>query len=376
MTDLEERLRRDLSRAADLPQEEPIRPLTVPQRTRSATVLRSLVRSSPRAGAVRWLAPVTAILVVAAIAVAAVLAGRPSQAPSGAAGMPEYYVTLGRGTPHAVTVTVRESVTGARVQSVLIREVPNGGFFARDWVTAGANDRVFAIGVQLHVWILRLTADGGVQQLKRLPQTLFTGKPMVTEWPGVLSPKGAEIAFGLSNPQGVAVVSLTSRAVRTWLTGHQGVEVLGSWQGDELSVDGRLLDVAGPGGSLLADSRPLRTPIAERGWELGPAVTTTDLTAFVGGEVRLAASSPVQTCRIAEFSARTGKVLRVLYTVSAPTRSVGEHPFLSCAVASLAPTGLNALVDAFGFGRLDGSHFTPVPGRVADFDQYGGQAAW
>ena len=36
----------------------------------------------------------------------------------------------------------------------------------------------------------------------------------------------------------------------------------------------------------------------------------------------------------------------------------------------------NALIDAFGFGRLDGSQFTPLPGRVFNPMGQAGQIAW
>jgi hypothetical protein len=34
----------------------------------------------------------------------------------------------------------------------------------------------------------------------------------------------------------------------------------------------------------------------------------------------------------------------------------------SCSVLSLGPVGVHALVQCSGFGRLDGSQFTPLPG--------------
>ncbi len=33
-----------------------------------------------------------------------------------------------------------------------------------------------------------------------------------------------------------------------------------------------------------------------------------------------------------------------------------------CQVLSLGPTGIHALVQCFGFGRVDNGRFTPLPG--------------
>lgn len=85
-----------------------------------------------------------------------------------------------------------------------------------------------------------------------------------------------------------------------------------------------------------------------------------------------------------ELSARTGKLLGVLYTSTQKFVSPGTGAGLldqECNVVSLGSAGVHALVQCFGlgFGRLDGSRFTPLPGfPSASSSGIGGQsaAAW
>jgi len=53
-----------------------------------------------------------------------------------------------------------------------------------------------------------------------------------------------------------------------------------------------------------------------------------------------------------------------------------------CKVLSLGPTGVHALVQCFGLGRVDGTRFTPLPGvpnpnaTTVSGSGYLGTAAW
>jgi hypothetical protein len=53
-----------------------------------------------------------------------------------------------------------------------------------------------------------------------------------------------------------------------------------------------------------------------------------------------------------------------------------------CRILALGPTGVHALVECFGFGRLDGTRFTPLPGvpdpraTTVSGSDFSGTGAW
>lgn len=378
MTDFEERLRHDLRNISEHARPESIRPLRIPPSRR-------------RSRAVRWLAPVAAMAAVTGIITAVSLTegatgNRPVSA-GAAAVMPRYYVTLHSVIPGNITATVRDSATGASLESVLVmhadlrrgHNVPAGLI----WITAAANDRVFAIGDVLGVDVLRLAADGHVERLSHLPKKIIPG--LLDGMPGLLSPDGTELALsnqlsvrcsgGVLCPTGadVTVVSLATGATRTWTWRGEDppfIHLL-NWPGNGHEVffldqdSPRLLNVSGPGGSLLASSRPIAAPVLPRGWGSWNRMLTPDGKAVIAGIFPDFTPRQPVTCRIAEFSARTGRLLRVLYTATAnPSPAFGYVP---CeGPESLAPSGRNVLIEGLGhFGRLEGSHYTALPGWVA-----------
>jgi hypothetical protein len=86
--------------------------------------------------------------------------------------------------------------------------------------------------------------------------------------------------------------------------------------------------------------------------------------------------------RVVELSASTGRLLRVLHVA---TEHYGRGYLAqaaadaSCQVLSLGATGLHALVQCPGFGRLDGDRFTPLPGIPVSMNPgtgIGGTATW
>ncbi len=379
MTDIEDRLRRDLVTITERAQPGTIRPLRTPEPRR-------------RSKAVRWLAPVAALVAVIGIITGVSLAGRSAgNRPLSTAlppGTPKYYVTLTfiRGS---VTATVRKSATGTALGSVLIVRTSTAQTLpdVPVSVSAAANDRVFAIGYGPSTLdILRLGRGGRIEGLTQLPKKI-EGYQFAQ-----LSPDGTELALPTvpstvsctkSTPcaYGVTVVSLATGATRTWLDrspaerGLYTVNWLGN--GHEVSfVYGgyRLLNVAGPGGSLLANSRPIAFPHGQRGWEQQSSLVTPDGNAVISGMVRpTSGKHGVTAGRVAEFSARTGRLLRVLYAATAHTGSPGSQPL--CIIESVGPTGLHVLIQCAGFGRLDGSHFTALPGPPAH-PLLGAQAGW
>ena len=410
MTDLEDRLRRDLKIIWQDTRQGPIRPLRVPRPRR-------------RSRAVRWLAPVAAMVAVIGIITGVSLAGRsvgigPPSTPL-PAGTPKYYVTLritvtvvhARAVPGSVTAIVRSSATGAALASVLIARARPGEPITRPWeaaiwITAAANDRVFAIADGPGVDILRLAPNGGIAHLTHLPKKISSSQV------DPLSPDGTELAVPIvpsstasctnSSPcaSGVAVVSLATGATRTWLS-RAGVPLAGSvlsWPGSGHEVfvgyDGpgcarekfgcynRLLNIAGPGGSLLINARRVAFPAWDPTWGglEEPRLLTPDGSAFIASTISYPyGKHGVRTGRVAEFSATTGQLLHLLYTTHTAAPGTPE-----CIVDSVGPTGLHALIQCIGFnhhgtvhggfGRLDGNHFTALPGPSSPYQDV--QAAW
>ncbi len=155
--------------------------------------------------------------------------------------------------------------------------------------------------------------------------------------------------------------------------------------------DFRLLNIAGPAGELLADSRPTRWSLTlpllpPAGIAFLPsAFVTPDGSAVVTSDYRIVHSDNgggTLSERIIEISAQTGRLIRVLHRVTLRYGPNGFNVYPKlCAVLSLGPRGLHALVQCPGLGRLDGSTFTPLPGLEPDLDLtplnvVGGIAAW
>ncbi len=102
---------------------------------------------------------------------------------------------------------------------------------------------------------------------RRAP-SIYSGSARIT---AALSPDGSRLAIAVQSCQpgscpytGIRVVTLATGAASTWATrAHEVVPRLLSWDGNERVAFGgdgrgyRLLSVAGPGGNLLAASRPM-----------------------------------------------------------------------------------------------------------------------
>jgi hypothetical protein len=411
MTDIEERLRHDLKIVAERAQHGSIRPLRVPPATPRPRAVHWLAPAMRRRRTARWLAPATAMAAVIAIIVGVSLAGtgnRPA-VPGSTAGMPKYYVTLktvlrktqpigpdgdviGFG-PGSVTAIVRDSLTGALLDSVQIEHIARGEDWGNNetWITAAANDRVFAISVAGHVYILRLQGDGQVARLRGLPAAMsktISGNGQ----PAVLSPAGTELAFVNQTARQLYVVTLATGAIRAWQA-RPGFLASGGtlqWQGTgnevfiqyvsqsgPVSIQFRLLDVAGAGGRVLANSRLVYRklpPFLRNGYDVQvPLIMPNGNLLFDARSVYTKRGGVETTaCRVVEFSSDAGRLLRVLYKAHAPSSKAGYFP--PCGVVSVGPTGLNLLIENMGYGRLDGGRITALPGWADN----GGwpQAAW
>jgi hypothetical protein len=366
MNDIEDRLREELKEFAQRAQPEWFRPLRPPaprRRTRTA----------------RWLAPVAAAVAVMAVVAGATLAGhtvapQPASRPPARAGMPAYYVTVDqqsvRGPRFTETANVYDTVTGRLLHSVPVPYTAN--FAGNDWISAAANGREFVISSPdsaLH--LLSLAADGRPEGLRTLP--VQDARPTYS-FPA-LSPDGSHIAYmarvceNTDCEFGVGVMPVGQpHAAKFWLWPRLAPQNL-SWAPDGTQVmfsmyipkdatQYRLLNVTGPGGSLLADSREISIPVAMRG-QL--ALLTPDGRDVVGTIVR--SSNPVVnknkvTVQFVEMSRSTGR-LRLLFMTKAPARSFGQ----GTGVESLAGPGVQPLVLCNqGLGLIKGGRFIPRPG--------------
>lgn len=401
MIEVEEQLRHEMLVVAQRVTAESIRPLRVPPPRRSRRV--------------RLLAPVVAAAAVAGLIVGVTVAGHhASKLPAGLtlpAGAPRYYVTLDNvprdGTKFVVEAVVRASANGAPISSVQLLQ--SRGFPQPLSITGAANDRAFLITVPRGLEILRIAADGHVLGLTQLPRALWALSVYGATGDSVLSPDGNEVvvpiyqSFGTGSvarpcascASGIAMFSMTTGVTTKWLlAGTDKAAVLPvNWPGDghEVFVSVglpaaryRLLDVARPGGSLLADSRPVRGPdasarpagngeIRSGSWLL-PDEKTLLSPYLVFGTLPPPASTKAlhATARIVETSAGTGMPQGLLYAASRTPYYGG----LACYPESMGARGVHVLLWCLGsFGRLDGSHFTPLPGSSTDLKvSYG--AAW
>jgi hypothetical protein len=389
MTQLEERLRRGMKRYSERVRPEAIRPLQEPSRAR-------------RSRAVRWLAPATAALAVIGVIVGVSLSGEHAQRPvatqqrptrgSALEGMPRYYVTVfetyagGRNNPIEEAV-VHGSATGAALSSVHVPLVEVQGGFDGSGITAAANDRTFVVfetGTK-SFFLLRVAADGRSVTRSRLR----IGVRAPDEDDAVaLSPDGRQLAMQVQycphkarcETTGIWIVSIATGATHKWTTQKPGAAFHISWAGnDEVAFNWegpsqpgyRLLTVTGSGGNLLA-STPIASPQPEP-TEYTPAalVTANGRTVFTTNvkNIRDGHRTDTVVAKVIELDAQTGKLLRVLRTVT--RRGVSTNPDSmnsagsldqSRNVRSLAPSGVHLLVACYAFGRLDGSVFTPLPG--------------
>jgi hypothetical protein len=420
MTDLEQRLRRDLQGISQRADAGSIRPLRDPPARR-------------RPAAVRWLAPVTAVAAVLGVVAGVSLASRsqghrpaPLQSPippEPAGPMPPFYVTLAATYPqNAPWAYVRDSATGAVLTAVHLPVLVTNYGSSSPSITAG-DDRTYIItvsgsdhagkatttgapgGVIINrYYLMRVAADGRAANLSLLHIPL---SPHATD--GIaLSPDGSKVATAVQSCRaggcqytGIQVVTLATGASRTWTTQADGAPFSVSWVGSgHLAFDWqgraasgyRVLDITRPGSNLLA-AQPMAGPPPVATGFVPPALFTSDGRAVITSTVRnIPEGSGRDTviARIVELDANTGQLLQVLHTVIArnvttqrdTTQTSVTDLDQTCKVVSLGPAGVHALVQCFGFGRVDGTRFTPLPGvpnpnaNVVSGSDYWGTGAW
>jgi hypothetical protein len=379
MTDIENRLRDELRAEAQRAQPHMLRELRVPRRRRAAWVK-------------SWMAPIAAVIAVAAViagtqfAVRDLHAGPAATAP---ARMPPFYV-ITQDTGHAgVPAVVRRSANGAVVARV---SAPAGKIFG--WVAAASDGRTFVLsanhGAVVSFYRLRLAADGKPRPLTALPFTLrqaTAGEKAGYVITGMgLSPGGMELAVALQSasvtpaePTGTAraaieVALLSTGRWHVWTAPAKVVIGNLSWEngGRKLAylsasfpsqnsavVQMSVLDTARTGSDLAASSARVTlraaTPVLA-------AVITPDGRNVIAWGGLSPGSSAVVLC---EFSVRTGQLLRVLY------RGPGHGNFITYGFLTISadPSGRHLLISGMPLesstlllGRVDNGRFTRLPG--------------
>jgi hypothetical protein len=413
VTDIEQRLRRDLKEVTERVAPGSVRPLRTPAPRRSAL-------------AVRWLAPVAAMVAVLGVVAGVSLAGRgssdlpaPATSPEPAGTMPRYYVNVyqtyaGPSPLHAVTLAVvHDSATGAVLATVHVPTLSGwNGDQEGPRVTAAGDDRTFVITETAQratgpaganglpsafsnvtrFYRLRVAAGGRSARLSAMPVSIGS----LTLDGVALSADGGKLAVAAQSCQssdrctftGIRVITLATGATVDWAAPVPGAVWDLSWAGDDHLAfqwqdqsgrdDNRLLDVAGTtGGNLLAAPQiappstapaPASTPTPRTG-SPGPIVQYGyGMPALITGDGKAVITTAIQTAhggngrntvteRIVELSAATGKLLKVLYTTTGHDVLAGPGTYPGCSVVSLGPTGVQPLVACspaggrFSFGK-------------------------
>jgi hypothetical protein len=398
VTDIEQRLRRDLREVTERVAPGSIRPLREPRVRR-------------RARAVRWGAPVAAVLAVIGVVAVASLVSRPqgnesvsvptNSVPEPAGPMPRYYVVayqsfVGARAAHVVTyAAVHDSATGKLLARVTLPTLTdNQGGTEGPSITAAGDDRTFVITEQsdqpkvVRFYRLRVAANGRSATFSALPLSL---PGYLTLDNVALSPDGTRLALGVQHCNtstcpytGIRVVTIATGAASTWVTRANGAPFNVSWVGNEQvafewqsgvsnppagqQTGYRLLDLTAPGRNLMA-SRVIGSPQPEPSQYVPAALVTPDGTLVITSAVQNIShffKSDTVISKIVELSARTGQLVRILHTVTqsgvpSGNSGVGQAD-QSCNVLSLGPAGVHVLVACPGFGRVDGRRFTALPG--------------
>jgi len=313
-------------------------------------------------------------------------------------GLPRYYAALVQEPTGPWWAEVRTTVTG-RVLGTVRPPLP---FTRFSEVAAAPDDHTFVlagIGPQgqpsvTQLYALRLNPATGQVRLSRLPIPLIPERWRVNAL--AVSPDGSRLAVALEPPGAerprLQLFSMTTGALlREWgvNTSRPGAApVIGfmSWAPDGRTLEcsyplhgngAALLDVTRPGRSLLGNSTIVQFPK----W----AALTGNLTVTDGGRLIASAADVANAHNIvtgwvvAEFSASTGKAVRIFHRQSfrggnqpmGPATVWWASPSGRLLIASPAPGGPGASQASTGLGVFTGHRYIPLPWshRIAE-------AAW
>jgi hypothetical protein len=385
-----------------------------------------------------WLAPLAAAasvtaVVAASLAISTAFHGghQAARGPAGPfAGVPPYYLALAVKKPNLrPTIAqrqfaqVRATATGALL-GVVTPPKPYGTFSAaaagdgRTFVLAANRWKVtrwargsFTDATAARFFLLRLGAGGRPGPLTPLPIPAVPARATVSGF--ALTRDGSKLAVALRGGRdggpgpAIEVFSLATGAKQVWtwpgggpITNNAGGngEVL-SWTADGRtlafqqwvgnSIDVRLLDATTPDGSLRSASRlavQWKDDAESFHFVHGKASNVIEgFSALITGDgTKIVAATATETrhplnseLAFTEFSARTGKVVRVLGRWPIPglypgqiqdvlwTNSAGSTLIVVAHVPGVPtkdPHSTNAAGYSIEFGVLNGDRFTPLPG--------------
>jgi hypothetical protein len=383
------------------------------------------------------LSAAAAVIAIVAASLAITGGGRPAPAPgpgpesaaaraAALASVPPYYVALTgyAGQPHRYAV-IRASATGAALASITPPR-PYGTF---THVSGAADDRTFVVAVQRWVPIPAGRKAAAARQLDKSAKAKFfllrfnpasrtarlTALPVPTEPGGepgegltglagiALSPDGSKLAIAVDRPAPlppeITVASVATGSERTWAWQGKGWigDFMQSFQPLSWAADGRtlafqqgygnstagvrLLNTRSPGGNLLSSSKPAAH------WQFdednaGNIAITPDGSRIIAPVTTFLRHPLRADLQIREFSAATGKVLRVAghwrYVGSAGGEDIlwanSSGSTLIVVAPDTSPFGhLNLRSPPWAVGVLTGDQFTPLPKAFA---HYTGEIAW
>jgi hypothetical protein len=273
---------------------------------------------------------------------------------------------------------------------------------------AARDDRTFAVlaqttqhgpeGTALRVLILHIGADGSSPQLTLSPARFSSAAVAVESF--ALSPDGTRVAVTLAEDRlesashvVIEVLSLRTRALRTWSTPRSNVAVMdaawadggrylsfleltqlaGADSNDEaLTNQVRVLDTQAGGHSLQASRLVVTGQAVGR---INSAFISPDgrtITAATVLQVPAQGTRGTATVKLESLSAATGAVLSVQRVRRITYRNINEAgaAVSNCQVLTLAETGQGALVRCPSTARMANGRWTRLPSLEL------GEAAW
>jgi hypothetical protein len=361
-------------------------------------LLPGLRRRQARRPVARWLAPLAAAAAVAAVvATSLVISGTfhrqqrtGAPAASAPAGVPHYYVALRFSGAHRSCCnvpTTRAAVVDTATGAVLATIAPPRPYVTFAGVTGAAADRTFVVAAQgqgtepvTQFFLLRINPAAPPAQrmrLSRLP--IPAGKNGILTF--ALSPDGRSLA--VADFTGLHIFNLPTGTQRTWHPSLGGAnldnattDALLSWAADSRhlafaynsdtsSMGAYLLDTRAPGSRLV--HAPVPGTNATPWYQIRLTADGRTVIAVLAAPNRRNPNGAAQ--KLKEFSARTGRLLRVLnylpvwnYTDVEQVlwASPSGHTLL---VANTKPyPGKRRASFLLGHtGLLTGHRFTPLP---------------
>jgi hypothetical protein len=244
----------------------------------------------------------------------------------------------------------------------------------RTWYPCGAapDDRTFLLCGTHQYWELRLGDDGKPQ-----PMSAPADIPVAARNTGngdpefAVSPDRRQAA--VTTATGIMVLSLVTGATRSWtISSADGYATGLSWAGDrylafqfwsqprDSDVGGvRVLDTGSAATAALTASRLIISN--ERKLAGGISGVFNPVITPDGSKVVVAAWTSFNVAELAEFSARTGRLLAVLVP-AAPMPGHGSP----CQVLWTDPSGSHLIAYCGTAGVVNGTRFTPVHLHVPD----------